>query len=201
MARTNLLTKTDFDDKLINLNEKINSNKRKHLIVEKDFKKLETLDSIYFRDKSDFEDDGNQNYLVFQIVSRYFKTVSANDSNILSWKSKGLPDESIKPPSASNKMLNDTVDYVGTKARVRFNGDCLKQDKISFDHGKIVNICIAYEIERSVDISSYQTLENYLFGAVELIKHIDVALYKHSGYGIGFDRKGYYSIGNKLVEM
>ena len=89
-------------------------------------KKLGIFDSIYFRGKSNFEDDGTQNYLVFQTVYRYFKTVSANDSNILSWKSKELSDESIKPPSTSNKMLNLSVNYAGTKARVKFNGDCLK---------------------------------------------------------------------------
>ena len=44
---------------------------------------------------------------------KYFKTVSINNSNILSWKSKGLSDESIKPPSTSNKMLNPSANYVG----------------------------------------------------------------------------------------
>ena len=34
--------------------------------------------------------------------------------------------ESIKPPTTFNKMLNPSVDYVGIKARVKFNGDCLK---------------------------------------------------------------------------
>ena len=47
-------------------------------------------------------------------------------------------------------MLNPSVDYVGTKGRVKFNGDCLIQDKILFDHGKIVNVYIVYEIERNV---------------------------------------------------
>ena len=61
----NLVTKRDFDTKLINLNKKINSNKKKHLIVENEFKKLETFVSICFRGKSHFEDDGIQNYLVF----------------------------------------------------------------------------------------------------------------------------------------
>ena len=60
-----------------------------------------------------------------QTVYRYFKTVSANDSNTSSWKSKGLSDESIKPPTTSNKMVNPSIDYVGTKARVKFKGDCL----------------------------------------------------------------------------
>ena len=48
--------------------------------------------------------------------------------------------ESIKPPTTSNKILNPSVDYVGTKARVKFNGDCLKQEKITFNSGKVVNI-------------------------------------------------------------
>ena len=55
---------------------------------------------------------------------------------------------------------------------------------------KIVNIYIVNEIDDYRNISSYPTLENCLFGAVKLTKHIDVNLYKYSGYGIGFDRKG-----------
>ena len=78
-----------------------------------------------------------------------------------------MSDESIKPPTTSNKVLNPLVDYVGTKIRVKFNGDCLKQEKITFNHGKIVNIYIVYETERSVNISSYPTLENCLFGAMK----------------------------------
>ena len=117
--------------------------------------------------------------IIYQAVSKYFKTVSANDSNILSWKSKELSDESIKPPSTSNKMLNPSLDYVGTKIRVKFNGDCLKQEKITFNHGKIVNIYIVYEINDYRNISSYPTLEFCLFVAVKLTKHFDVHLYKY----------------------
>ena len=57
---------------------------------------------------------------------------------------------------------------------------------------------MVYEIERSVNISSYPALENCLFGAVELTKYVDVDLYKYFGYGIGFDRKGSYQIGNEV---
>ena len=63
---------------------------------------------------------------------------------------------------------------------------------------KIANIYIVYETERSVNISSYPTLENCLFGAVKLTKHVDVDLYKYSGFGIGFSRKGSYSIGDEI---
>ena len=86
-----------------------------------------------------------------------------------------MSDESSKPPS--NKMLNPSLDYVGTKTSVKLNGNCLKQEKITFNHGKILNIYIVYEIERSVNISSYTTLENCLFGAVKFTKHVNVDLY------------------------
>ena len=144
-------------------------------------KKLKAFDSSYFCGKSHFEDDGMQNWLVFQPIQRYFKLASDNPGIILSWKSKGLSDENITAPTTWNKILNPLQDYVGTKARVKFSGDCLKQEKITFNHGKIVNIYIVYEIEKIVNISSYPTLENCLFGAVKLTKHIDVDLYKYSG--------------------
>ena len=76
LAQANLVTKTDFDNKLSSLNRKIISNKTKHLLVENALKKSEAFDSIYFQGKSHFEDDGTQNYLVFQKVYRYFKTVN-----------------------------------------------------------------------------------------------------------------------------
>ena len=109
-----------------------------------------------------------------------------------------MSDESIKPPTTPNKVLNPLVDYVGTKIRVKFNGECLKQEKITFNHEKIENIYIVYEVEISINISSYQTLENCLSGAVKLTKHVDIDLYKYSGYRIEFDRKGYYSIGDEI---
>ena len=101
--------------------KKVTLNKTKHLLVENELKKSETFYSIYFCGKNDFEDDGTQNHLVFQTVDRCFKTVNDNDSNILPWKYKGLFDESVKPPSTPNKMLNFSVDYIGTKARVKFD--------------------------------------------------------------------------------
>ena len=59
---------TDFDDKLKSLNQKINSNKAKHVLVENELKKLQTFDTIYFRGKNHFDEDGTQNYLVFQLM-------------------------------------------------------------------------------------------------------------------------------------
>ena len=47
-------------------------------------------------------------------------------------------------------------------------------------------------------MSDYPTLENCLFGALKLTKHVDVDNYKYSGYGTGFDRKGFFSIGDEI---
>ena len=37
-----------------------------------------------------------------------------------------------------------------------------------------------------------------MFGAVKLTKHVDIDLCKYSGYGIGFDRKGFFSINDEI---
>ena len=61
LAQQNLVTKTDFDNKLSDINRKITSNKTRHLLIQNELKKLETFDSIYVRGKSHFEDDDAQN--------------------------------------------------------------------------------------------------------------------------------------------
>ena len=66
------------------------------------------------------------------------------------------------------------------------------------DSGLLVNIYLVYEIDRSVTSSSYPTLENFLFGAVKLKKHVNVDFHKYSEHGIGFDRKGVFSMDNEV---
>ena len=66
-------------------------------------------------------------------------------------------------------------------------GSCLKQPKISYTHGTIVNIYIAFELGTSGSNDSDPTLKNCLFGAVTLTKNADTDKYGYSGYGIGFD--------------
>ena len=139
--KVNLVTKTDFDAKLSSLNRKITKNKIDHLLVQNEFKKLKTFDSSYFIGKSHFEEDGTQNYLVFQPINKYFKVIT-NTDYISSWKSKGLSTESIKPPTTSDNSLTPALSYYGTRTRVKFTGSCLKQPKISYTHGKVVNIYI-----------------------------------------------------------
>ena len=137
LAQANVITKRNFDAKIIEL--------------ENNIKKLQTFDSIYFRSKSHFEEDGVQNYLVFQPIRRYFKII-ANTKYISSWKSKGLSDEAIKPYATSDNSLTPLIDYYGSKVRIKFNEGCLKQsNNLLYDYGSRVNICIVYGASSSND--------------------------------------------------
>ena len=107
------------------MTRKITPNKTKHLLVQNELNKLKTFDSSCFIGKSHFEEDGTQNYLVFQPMYIYFKRIT-NADYISSWISEGLSGESIKPPSAPNNFLTPSLNYLGTKTRVKFSGSCLK---------------------------------------------------------------------------
>ena len=106
------MKKTDFDNTASSLNNKIAA-KTKNESTENEINKLKTLDLSYFTGKSDFE-DGAQNYLVFQLINRYFKIIP-NTKYTSSWQSKGLSDETIKPAGTSDDSLTPLIDYHGNK--------------------------------------------------------------------------------------
>ena len=141
LAQVNLIINTDFDVKLSRLNRKITQNKLKHLLIENELNKsiqiilIQIFDSNYFIGKSHFDEDGTQNYLVFQTINKYFKVIT-NTDYVSSWKSKGLSSESIKPPTTSDNSLTQVLNYYGTKTRLKFTGSCLKEPKTAYTHGK-----------------------------------------------------------------
>ena len=126
LGQADLVTKADFDTKLQDISKRITSNKTKHLLVENELKKLKTFDFSYFRGKSHFEEDGTQNYLVFQPMYRYFKKIAGvgNGNYIYFWK------------------YTPELNHYRTKARVKLSGSCLNKDKATYNHGTIVNIYI-----------------------------------------------------------
>ena len=83
------MSKTNFDNTVLSLNNKIAANETKNESIKNEIKRLKTLDSSYFIGKSHFEEDGSQNHLEFQPIDRYFKVI-ASTLYISSWKSKGL---------------------------------------------------------------------------------------------------------------
>ena len=166
-----------------NLNRKITKNKTDHLLVQNELNKLKTFDSGYFIVKSHFEEDGTQNYLVFQPINKYFK-LSAKTLYILSC-------------SLKDYLLKLLTHYVCNKIRAKFTGGCLKQsyihlshksyNKLTYTYGKVVNVYIVYELSASSSHFDDPTPKNCLFGTVTLTKNADIDKYGYSGYGIGFD--------------
>ena len=150
----------------------------------------------YYRGKQYFDEgSGKQNYLVFLPMGKYFKlnSVAGAADYVLSWQSKGLSNESIKPPATSNNSLTPELNYYGTKTKIRFTGSCLKQSSHILTHKEVVNIYIVYELASSSSHTSDRTIKKCLFGAVTLTKNGDIEKYKYSAYGISFDKRVSFS--------
>ena len=77
---------------------------------------------------------------------------------------------------------------------VKFNGSCLKQDKITFNHGKIVNIYIVYTLKSTLNYDEDITPENCLFDAVKITKNADISKYKYSDMVLGLMEKEFFHI-------
>ena len=134
---SNLVTKTDYNTKINEIEKKItNHNHDKYittsefnnlaanLLVENELKKLQKFDSRYFRGRNRFEEDGVQNYLVFQPMYKYLLKIGSTES-IAEWESKGLSNEVFKPLDNS---LAPEVKFTGKRMYVKFSRSCLKQD-------------------------------------------------------------------------
>ena len=137
---SNLVKKTDFD-------------KTKYIFIAKQLS--------FLHGKSYFDEDGRQNYLVFLPMIKHFKLNSIVNvvDRVLSWPSKRISNESIKPPTTSDNSLNPKLSYYGTKIRVQFTGNCLKQSKVTFTHKNVVNIYIVYELAASSSHTTGPTIK------------------------------------------
>ena len=80
------------------------------------------------------------------------------------------------------------IDQYGSKVRLKFNKDCLRQPN-NITYGHRVNVYIVYELGVSSSNVRDPTLKNCLFDAVTLTKNADIEKYGYSGFGIGFDRR------------
>ena len=166
----------------------ITANKTKHFLNDNDLS--------YYRGKQYFDEgSGKQNYLVFLPINKYFKLNSVVNTAdyVLSWQSKGLSNESIKPSTTTSNSLTSELNYYGTKTKIKRTGSCLKQSSHILTHKKVVNIYIVYELAACTSHDSDPKIKNCLFGAETLTKNADIEKYKYSGYGTGLDRRSSFS--------
>ena len=93
--------------------------------------------------------------------------------------------------NASGDLPNSKVD---DDLYVYLSNNHFQQNKADIFNNIIVNIYCIYKL---VPISSSRddtfTVQNALFGAMQVIKNADTSKYKYKGYGISFDEGGSFS--------
>ena len=116
--------------------------------------------------------------------------LSNNSDTIELLISTGISKESIKNLHISDiTFLPELIDTYQL-SRVKFKGICLEQDSVSFLHKKIVNLYVSYTLDLwSGGLNTDFTLDNCIFGAVELTKNSNPDKCKYSGYTMGFNSR------------
>ena len=128
-----------------------------------------------------------KNHLVYKCKSSSFDTTTIN--KISTWKSTGIFSSNmiaVKNSSGDLPKLEVVDDYY-----VHLNGNHFQQDKEDMSNNIMFNIYCDYKLD---PISSSRdntfTVQNALFGAMQITKNADTSEYKYKGYGICFDEGG-----------
>ena len=87
----------------------------------------------FFIGKSYFRYGGLQIFLIFQLIFKILTMLAGLIDTTVEWKSKGLLNEKIRPPTTENNSLSPKLRWMNnSKIRVEFKGSSLKQDKVNF---------------------------------------------------------------------
>ena len=125
--------------------------------------------------------------LVYDCKLNLIKTYSCG---ILEWKPKNIYDPSNKNVlnSVQNiKLISPNIKSECKGLHVFFSGNYFQQDIIAIPNN-VINIYCVYELD-PIDFSRNNefTIQNALFGAIEITKKANTSKYKYKGYGICFD--------------
>ena len=84
------------------------------------------------------------------------------------------------------------------RMRVSLSGNHFQQNKVIISNdNNVINIYCVYKIDPIASTKDdTSTVQNALFGAMEITKNADTSKYNYKGYGICFDEGGTFSKGN-----
>ena len=119
---------------------------------------------------------------------------------ISTWKSTGI----------FNYLGNSNINVVGDskcvlpelkndeRMHVSLSGNHFQQNKVIIpNNNNVINIYCVYKIDATASTRDDTfTVQNALFGAMEITKNADTSKYKYKGYGVCFDEGGMFSMGN-----
>ena len=91
------------------------------------------------------------------------------------------------------KLISPNIKHDGKGLDVFFSGNHFQQDIIAIPNN-VINIYCAYELD-PIDFSRNNefTVQNALFGAIEITKNKSTSKYKYKGYSICFDESESFS--------
>ena len=182
LKQTDLVNKTDFDNKLTSFNRQITSNKTKPLEVQKKINSLITKDYNFFSGRSYFtSNNGSQNTFFYQPTLDTFKLKKDKGIDyVLIWESKGVFYTKLK--SLYTTFLS-SIKFSEYRIRIKCDKDYLAVEQNNY-FTKIVKVYIAYDLDAwTRNPSNLKTA--YLEQQI-IVKNSDKEKYLYSGYGIAF---------------
>ena len=139
----------------------------------------------------------DQSYLVYNCKLGSFNFTAGK---ITTWKSTGVFNY------FGNSNMNAVADSGGDLADLKndgrmyvyLSGNHFQQNKvITPNNNNVINIYCVYEMQPiSISRDNTFTVQNALFGAMQITKNANTSKYKYKGYGNCFDEGGLLSIGN-----
>ena len=204
---TSLITKTDFDAKLKDISDRVTNNESKDFLLDNETKKLKMLVGSTAgtnSDEGEKEDSFTrgfyyyiqQSYLVYEC-----KVHSFNFSNgeVSEWKSTGIfnysNDSSMKGIKDS-KTKPAEIENDGRMQISLFRNYFEQNELIIPNINNVINIYCVYQLDPiSSSRDTTYTIQNALFGAVQITKNADTSKYAYKRYGICFDEGGIFSEG------
>ena len=99
-----------------------------------------------------------------------------------------MSNEKFKPPYTANKSLSPKLVWCNYKIKLKFKGNCLKQEnQAAFSQKNLVSFFIVYElVSCSLDLNTGFTLGDCFFGGVKLSQNADPDKYSYSDFGAGW---------------
>ena len=196
---TSLITKTDFDAKLKNISDRVTNNKSKDLLLDNELKKLKALIHSTAKIKFDEAQEENsfnrgffyylqQSYLVYDCKMGSFQFTAGK---ISTWKSTDifnyLGNSNMNAVGDSKSVLPELIN--DGRMHVSLSGNHFPQNKVIIpNNNNVINIYCVYKIDPIASTRDDKfTVQNTLFGAMEITKNVDTSKYNYKGYGICFD--------------
>ena len=130
----------------------------------------------------------DQSYLVYECKTNSF---SFKLGTITVWQSTGIYNCSVDSNMAPTAGANNNLPELKTDGRmhVYLNGNYFVQNKVVIpSNNNVINIYCVYQLDPiSSSRDTMYTIQNALFGAIQITKHASASTYKYKGYGICFD--------------